>query len=94
MPSSLRNCSEADGYISNTQLPKVIYAFRKSIMVQLIPVVVVSHKKGLTNDKEQATSVDWLSEVVRRYSDAAWGSKPLTSVSMKLPMRLEKVRYH
>ncbi|RDB15348.1 Lid2 complex component snt2 [Hypsizygus marmoreus] len=47
-------------------------------------------KRSLTDDPKLQSSVDWLTEVVRRFSDAALAAKPLTSVNMKNPMRLEK----
>lgn len=46
-------------------------------------------KRGL-EDPVLQQSVDWLTEVVRRFSEAALAAKPLTSVNMKTPMRLEK----
>ncbi|KAG5653605.1 hypothetical protein H0H81_011977 [Sphagnurus paluster] len=36
------------------------------------------------------SSVDWLTEVIRRFSEAALAAKPLTSVNMRSNMRLEK----
>jgi hypothetical protein len=52
---------------------------------------VESCKRGLTHDKQLQSSVDWLTEVIRRFSDAALAARPLTSVNMKSPMRPEKV---
>ncbi|KAF5373286.1 hypothetical protein D9615_007375 [Tricholomella constricta] len=48
-------------------------------------------KRDLTNDVKLQSSVDWLTEVIRRFSEAALAAKPLTSVNMRFPMRLEKV---
>ncbi|KAF7370427.1 Lid2 complex component snt2 [Mycena sanguinolenta] len=47
-------------------------------------------KARLTNDKKLRVSVDWLTEVIHRFSVAALAAKPLSSVSMKNPMRMEK----
>ncbi|GLB41633.1 putative PHD-zinc-finger like domain containing protein [Lyophyllum shimeji] len=47
-------------------------------------------KRDLTSDEKLRSSVDWLTEVIRRFSEAALAAKPLTSVNMKNPMRLEK----
>ncbi|KAF5319058.1 hypothetical protein D9611_012669 [Ephemerocybe angulata] len=47
-------------------------------------------KKGLSNDPEVKSSVDWLTELIRRYSDAALAARPFTSVNMKYLSRLEK----
>ncbi|TFK71677.1 hypothetical protein BDN72DRAFT_957959 [Pluteus cervinus] len=57
-------------------------------------VEVEAYKKGLTSDAEQARSVDWLTEVVRRFSDAASAAKPFTSVNMKSGTRMEKWKKH
>ncbi|KAF8075155.1 PHD-zinc-finger like domain-containing protein [Lyophyllum atratum] len=47
-------------------------------------------KRDLTSDDTLRSSVDWLTEVIRRFSEAALAAKPLTSVNMKSPLRLEK----
>ncbi|KAG6829064.1 hypothetical protein H0H92_005838 [Tricholoma furcatifolium] len=47
-------------------------------------------KASLTSDPELQSSVDWLTEVIRRFSEAALAAKPLTSVDMKSPMRSQK----
>lgn len=47
-------------------------------------------KDALTNDPEMLSSVDWLTEVVRRFSDAALTGQPFPSVNMKTLSRLEK----
>ncbi|KAG6841246.1 hypothetical protein C0991_000530 [Blastosporella zonata] len=47
-------------------------------------------KAGLTSDPELQSSVDWLTEIIRRFSEAALAAKPLTSVNMRSPMRSEK----
>ncbi|KAJ6619944.1 hypothetical protein B0H10DRAFT_1912520 [Mycena sp. CBHHK59/15] len=51
-------------------------------------------KAHLTNDKKLRTSVDWLTEVIHRFSDAALAARPLTSVNMKSPIRTEKWKRH
>ncbi|KAJ7117733.1 hypothetical protein C8R44DRAFT_626844 [Mycena epipterygia] len=51
-------------------------------------------KARLTNDKKLRTSVDWLTEVIHRFSVAALAARPLTSVNMKSPMRIEKWKRH
>lgn len=48
-------------------------------------------KRNLTRKPDVFSSVDWLTEVIKRFSDAILTSKPLSSVSMKSPMRSEKV---
>lgn len=48
-------------------------------------------KKELIQDLRLQSSVDWLTEVIRRFSDAALAAKPLNSVNMKNPMHHEKV---
>ncbi|KAJ6519015.1 hypothetical protein C8R45DRAFT_1116957, partial [Mycena sanguinolenta] len=47
-------------------------------------------KARLTTDKKLRGSVDWLTEVIHRFSVAALAAKPLSSVTMKNPMRMEK----
>ncbi|KAJ2911836.1 hypothetical protein MD484_g8581, partial [Candolleomyces efflorescens] len=51
---------------------------------------VESCKKHLTRDPTTASSVDWLTEVIRRFSDAALAARPFTSVNMKSGIRSEK----
>ncbi|KAG6900023.1 hypothetical protein C0993_004080 [Termitomyces sp. T159_Od127] len=51
---------------------------------------VEAYKASLTDDPKLRSSVDWLTEVIRRFSEAALAAKPLTSVNMKSPLRLEK----
>ncbi|KAJ3523263.1 hypothetical protein NMY22_g11517 [Coprinellus aureogranulatus] len=53
-------------------------------------VAVESCKESLTRDPKIASSVDWLTEVIRRYSDAALAARPFTTVNMKHLARLEK----
>ena len=48
-------------------------------------------KQELTQDTKLKSTVDWLTEVIRRFSDAALAAKPLNSVNMTSPTRLEKV---
>ncbi|KAJ7625490.1 hypothetical protein FB45DRAFT_67118 [Roridomyces roridus] len=47
-------------------------------------------KLRLTSDKKLRSSVDWLTEVIHRFSATAIAGKPLSSVNMKSPMRVEK----
>ncbi|KAJ3565703.1 hypothetical protein NP233_g7465 [Leucocoprinus birnbaumii] len=51
---------------------------------------VESCKRSLTNDKKLQTSVDWLTEVIRRFSEAALAARPFTAVSMKNNIRVDK----
>ncbi|KAJ7255431.1 PHD-zinc-finger like domain-containing protein [Mycena haematopus] len=51
-------------------------------------------KARLTSDKKLRVSVDWLTEAIHRFSVAALAAKPLSSVSMKNPMRIEKWKRH
>ncbi|KAF8997921.1 hypothetical protein BDQ17DRAFT_1362847 [Cyathus striatus] len=48
---------------------------------------VESCKTTITDDQKLKSSVDWLTEVIRRFSDAALAAKPFTGVSMKNPIR-------
>ncbi len=45
----------------------------------------------LATRKDMTYSVDWLTEVVRRVSDAQKNRRSLETVNMRTPMRLEKV---
>jgi hypothetical protein len=47
---------------------------------------------GLSKDEVFKSNVDFLTEVVRRFSEAVLASRPFSTVSMKSPFRLEKVR--
>ncbi|KAJ7809042.1 hypothetical protein B0H14DRAFT_3090942 [Mycena olivaceomarginata] len=51
-------------------------------------------KARLTNDKKLRVSVDWLTEAIHRFSVAALAAKPMSSVSMKNPMRTWKWKRH
>ncbi|KIL69139.1 hypothetical protein M378DRAFT_98405 [Amanita muscaria Koide BX008] len=51
---------------------------------------VESCKRSLTNDQSLQHDVDWLTEVMRRFSDAALAARPLIAVDMKLTMKNEK----
>jgi hypothetical protein len=55
---------------------------------------VEAHLDKLTDDEDIKRDVDWLTEAVRRYSEALAANRPLSLVNMKSPMRLEKVRPH
>lgn len=46
----------------------------------------------LTDDPKVKASVDWRTEVIRRYTDAALNAKPLSAVNMNTPTRQEQVR--
>lgn len=48
-------------------------------------------KRSLTNNRELQTNVDWITEVIRRFSDAALAARPFTAVSMKHAVRIDKV---
>ena len=48
-------------------------------------------KRGLANDPNLQHNVDWLTEVIRRFSDAALAARPFMAVNMKLPTQVEKV---
>ena len=45
----------------------------------------------LPADAKGKHSVDWRVEVIRRFSEAALAARPLTSVNMKNPMRIDRV---
>ncbi|KAG5644870.1 hypothetical protein DXG03_007511 [Asterophora parasitica] len=47
-------------------------------------------KRDLTKDAMLQSNIDWLTEVIRRLSEAALTAKPFTSVNMRSNMRLEK----
>ena len=47
--------------------------------------------RGLTDDAELRHNVDWLTEVIRRFSDAAIVARSFTSVNMKSPKSTVKV---
>lgn len=51
---------------------------------------VESCKRNLTNDKKLQTSVDWLTEVICRFSEAALAARPFTAVNMKNKLRVDK----
>ena len=49
--------------------------------------------RGLTDDAELRHNVDWLTEVIRRFSDAAIVARSFTSVNMKSPKSTVKVDF-
>ncbi|KAJ7931676.1 PHD-zinc-finger like domain-containing protein [Mycena leptocephala] len=51
-------------------------------------------KTRLTSDKKLRTSVDWLTEVIHRFSIAALAARPLSSVNMRSSMCTEKWKRH
>lgn len=65
-----------------TSLSETIFNDRK---------IVEACKRSLEDNPVLQHSIDWLTEIMRRFSEAALAAKPLTSVNMKSPMRLEKV---
>ncbi|TFK29580.1 hypothetical protein FA15DRAFT_677545 [Coprinopsis marcescibilis] len=60
------------------------------VINSLTEAEVEACKKQLTSDAKLQYSVDWLTEVIRRFSDAALAARPYTSVNMKSSVRLEK----
>ncbi|KAJ7504211.1 hypothetical protein B0H11DRAFT_2154460 [Mycena galericulata] len=48
----------------------------------------------LSSDKKLRTSVDWLTEVIHRFSVAALAAKPFSTVNMRSSMRTEKWKKH
>lgn len=55
-------------------------------------IIVESCKRSLTDDKKLQASVDWLTEVIRRFSEAALAARPFTAVNMKNKFHVDKVR--
>ncbi|CAK5267753.1 unnamed protein product [Mycena citricolor] len=51
---------------------------------------IETHKKTLTTDKKLSSSVDWLTEVIHRFTTAVLLERPLSSVDMKSPMGTQK----
>lgn len=66
------------------------FVFGPKVIV-LTTVTVEACKRGLTDDERLRSSVDWLTEVIHRFSDAALAARSFTSVNMKSPLRTEKV---
>ncbi|TFK39718.1 hypothetical protein BDQ12DRAFT_697826 [Crucibulum laeve] len=64
------------------------------IINSLTDAEVEACKRGLTDDLDLQSSVDWLTEVIHRFSDAALAARPLTAVNMKSNMRSEKWKKH
>lgn len=50
-----------------------------------------TYRPGLTRNEKLKSNVDWLTEVTKRFTDAWTSGRDLLTVSMKSPMRLEKV---
>lgn len=50
-----------------------------------------SFKRDLTDDEKERSSVDWLTEVIRRYSDVALNAGSMSAVDMKSVTRQEMV---
>lgn len=48
-------------------------------------------KRNLTNDENVQSSVDWLTEVIRRFSDNALAARSLSAVTMRSPLRTDQV---
>ena len=53
---------------------------------------VETYKTTLSSNVKVKSNVDWLTEVTKRFTDAWLERRDLLTVSMKSPMRLEKVR--
>lgn len=49
-------------------------------------------KDNLTIDPDLGSNVDWLTEIIRRFSEAFLAGRPLSNVNMRNLTRLEKVR--
>lgn len=52
---------------------------------------VETYKNSLTNSKDIRSSVDWLTEAIRRLSIAYLAKKDIRTVNMKSPFRPDKV---
>jgi hypothetical protein len=63
-----------------------------SQLTKLTVEEVEARKQELAGDSNLINQVDWLTEVIRRLSDAAIQAKPWSSVNMRSPMRTERVR--
>lgn len=50
-----------------------------------------THRNTLTRNEDIKCNVDWLTEVMRRYTEARLAVRDFGTVSMKNPLRLEKV---
>ena len=50
-------------------------------------------KNTLTRNEKLKYNVDWLTEAIKRFSDAWASDRDFLTVNMKLPMRLQKVRH-
>ncbi|KIY44946.1 hypothetical protein FISHEDRAFT_50335 [Fistulina hepatica ATCC 64428] len=61
-----------------------------SIVNTLSPAKFEEWKRKLTRDVKLLSSVDWLTEVMHRISDAITAGQSLSSVKMKSPIRVEK----
>ena len=53
--------------------------------------LVEAIRRSMEDDANLNSCVDWLTEVIRRFSEAALAPRPFSSVNMKSLMRLEKV---
>ncbi|KAF8347972.1 hypothetical protein F5887DRAFT_881413 [Amanita rubescens] len=51
-------------------------------------------KRGLADDHDLQHNIDWLTEVIRRFSDAALAARPFTAVNINSPTRVEKWKKH
>jgi hypothetical protein len=78
-------------YMSLLQWRKVSPNYTSNVYI-LTYRVVEAYKSHWPYDKELHSGVDWLTEVIRRFSDAAMASRPFSTVNMKSPFRSEKVR--
>jgi hypothetical protein len=65
--------------------------FKQRYMLVIEPVTVEVVKKQLGATDEQRSHVDWLTEVIKRLSDAFNAGNSFTTVNMKTVARTEKV---
>lgn len=49
------------------------------------------YKNTLTRDEKLSHNVDWLTEIIHRFTDAWLSRRDMATVNMQSPMRLEKV---
>lgn len=63
----------------------------KSIQVTDLRRTVDLYKDTLTRDEKLSHSVDWLTEVIHRFTDAWLSGRDMATVNMQSPTRLEKV---
>jgi len=59
--------------------------------IRLSLITVENRKAKLTSRQDVRSSVDWLTEVTKRFSDAHLAGREFATVNMASPFRLEKV---